>query len=59
MEVHQPLPGGLAQAPLWGSAGHLLHPAQAPPDHNVTCHGADVQTCRNHRGLWKRLCPHV
>lgn len=55
MEADQPPFGGSVRAPLWGSAGHLLHPAQAPSDHNVTRHAADVQTCRNHKGL-SRTC---
>lgn len=50
MEVDQPLCGGLVQAPLQSSAGQLLQPAQAPPDHYITSHGADVQTYRKH--LW-------
>lgn len=53
MEVDQPLcGGGLVRAPLHSSAGHLLQPAQAPPDHYITSHGADHQTCRKHQ-LWR------
>lgn len=48
MEVQQPLRGGFVQAPLRSSAGRLLHPAETPPDHYITSHGADVQTCRKH-----------
>lgn len=29
-----------------GPAGdHLLHPGETPPEHRVTCHGADAWTC--------------
>lgn len=54
MEVHQPLHDGFVQAPLRSSAGQLLHPAETPPDHYITSHGADVQSCRKHE-VWRFL----